>query len=354
MNKKFKDNYKDIFSEENIKKKILIHYGLDNAKLEIIKFKDTDKQRVVYKVTKDNISYCLKKVYFDEKNLLFVYSALEWLWKNGIKTPRLLNTLSKEKYVKFKNMFFILTTWIDGIKCDFDNSNHLIISIRQLAGIHASSRKFKPIPGSENRIGLSDYYISTAKHFNQLLSYYNLAYKISDKFSNEFLQHFDDNLELAKTSLYLTSNINDNELSKSLCHGDYVNKNIIFDHDFNIWVIDLDKCRFDYSPRDFAYFLRRLLKRDNTCFNVELTLSLLREYNNISKLTPSDLRYILAYISFPQKFWKLSRDYYKNITKCNKTAFLNLLQKSNDKTYFQLKFIQEILPRIESEYGVKL
>ncbi len=82
--------------------------------------------------------------------------------------------------------------------------------------------------------------------------------------------------------------------------------------------------------------------------------TLLREYNNISKLTPSDLRYILAYISFPQKFWKLSRDYYKNITKCNKKAFLNLLQKSNDKTYFQVKFVQEILPRIESEYGVKL
>lgn len=320
----------------------------------MVKFKDTDKQRAVYKINKSGVSYCLKKVYFDEKNLLFVYSALEWLWKNGIKTPTLLNTLSKEKYVKFKNMFFILTPWIDGVKCDFDNLDHLVISIRQLAGIHAYSRKFKPILGSENRVGLSDYYISTTKHFEQLLSYYNLACKSSDKFSNEYIKTFDNNLELAKASLYLTSNINNDELSKSLCHGDYVNKNIIFDYNSNIWVIDLDKCRFDYSARDFGYFLRRLLRRDTTCFDIELTLSLLREYNNITNLTPSDLRYILAYVAFPQRFWKISRDYYKNVTKCNKYAFFTLLKKSNDKTYFHLKFIKEIIPRIESEYGFKL
>ena len=354
MSKKYKNKCRDIFSEENIKKNILIHYGLADANIEIIKFKDTDKQRAVYKINKSGISYCLKKVYFDEKNLLFVYSALEWLWKNGIKTPTLLNTLSKEKYVKFKNMFFILTPWIDGVKCDFDNLDHLVISIRQLAGIHSYSRKFKPIPGSENRIGLSDYYISTTKHFEQLLSFYNLASKSSDKFSNEYIKTFDDNLELAKASLYLTSNINNNELSKSLCHGDYVNKNIIFDYNSNIWVIDLDKCRFDYSARDFGYFLRRLLRRDTTCFDIELTLSLLREYNNITNLTPSDLRYILAYVAFPQKFWKISRDYYKNLNKCNKDAFFALLQKSNDKIYFHLKFINEIIPRIESEYGFKL
>lgn len=354
MGKKKKDKYVDIFSIENIKNQILVHYGLENADVNIVKFKDTDKQRAVYKVCYEGKCYCLKKVYFDEANLLFVYSALEWLWQNGIKTPRLLNTLYKTKYVNFNNMYFILTIWIDGIKCDFDNLDHIIISIRQLAGIHASSRRFKPISGSENRVGLSDYYISTSKHFNQMLSSYNLACKISDKFSNELINNFNDNLELAKWSLFLASHIDNDDLSMSLCHGDYVNKNIIFDTEYNIWVIDLDKCKFDYSPRDFGYFLRRLLRRDNTCFDVELTLSLLREYNNIAHLTPSDIRYILAYISFPQKFWKISRDYYKNISKCNKNAFLTLFKKANEKTYFQLNFIKEICNRIECEYGFKL
>ncbi|MDQ0150110.1 CotS family spore coat protein [Eubacterium multiforme] len=344
----------NIFAEENIKKFILIHYGLEDSSVSMIKFKDTDKQRAVYKVHHKGNDYCLKKVYFDKANLLFVYSALEWLYKNGIKTPKFLNSLSGNKFVKFNDMYFILTIWIDGIKCDFDNSEHLITSIKQLAGIHSCSRNFSPIEGSEKRIGFSDYYISILKHFNQLLTCYNTAFKINDNFSNEYINNFDDNLKLAKWALYLSSNINNKELSSSLCHGDYVNKNIIFDLNSKIWTIDLDKCKIDYSAHDLGYFLRRLLRRGNTKFDVELTLSILRAYNEISPLTPSDIRYVLAYVCFPQKFWKLSRDYYKNIKKCNKDSFLHLLKKTNEKTYFQLKFIEEIYLRIKSEYGFNL
>ena len=354
MDRKKQNKLMDIFSEKSMKKNVLIHYGLENAKVSMVKFKNTEKQRAVYKVCYKDKCYCLKKVYFDEPNLLFVYSSLEWLYKNGIKTPTFLNTLSGNKFVKFNDMYFILTIWIDGIKCDFDNLDHLIISSKQLAGLHSCSRNFIPIEGSEKRTGFSDFYISTLKHFNQILTFYNLACEISDDYSKEFLKHFEDNLELAKWSLKLSSHINNDELSKSLCHGDYVNKNIIFDKNTCIWVIDLDKCKLDYSARDVGYFLRRLSRRDNTRFDVELTLTILREYNNIATLTPSDIRYILSYVCFPQKFWKLSRDYYKDMKRQNKSSLINLLKKSNEKTYFQLKFIKEISERIELEYNFKL
>ncbi|BFK81872.1 CotS family spore coat protein [Clostridium baratii] len=344
----------DIFSEQSMKDNVLIHYGLENAKVNIVKFKNTDKQRAVYKVCYKGNCYCLKKVYFDEANLLFVYSALEWLWQNGIKTPKLLNSLDGNKYVKFNDMYFILTIWINGVKCDFDNVNHVLTSSRQIAGIHSCSKNFFPIKGSENRKGFDDYYISISKHHEQLIENYNLANKIKDSFSNEFLKHYEDNLKLSKYSLMISSNIDCNELSRSLCHGDYVNKNIIFDFEKNIWVIDLDKCKLDYSARDLSYLLRRLLRRDSTLFNIELTLSILREYNEIHPLSQSDIRYILSYIAFPQRFWKVSRDYYKNIRKCNKYSFLTLLKKSNETVYFHLKFMKKIIPRIESEYGFKL
>ena len=68
-----------IFSEENIKKSVLPHYNLDDAEVTAIKFKDTAKQRAVYRITTDKNEYCLKKVYFEKKELLFVYSAIEWL-----------------------------------------------------------------------------------------------------------------------------------------------------------------------------------------------------------------------------------------------------------------------------------
>ena len=48
----------------------------------MIKFKDTEKQRAVYKIDYIDKSYCLKKVYYNEAELLFVYSAMEWLYRN--------------------------------------------------------------------------------------------------------------------------------------------------------------------------------------------------------------------------------------------------------------------------------
>lgn len=350
-----KSSSKDlIFKESYLRENILNQYNLEDATISLIKFKDTEKQRAVFKISKDDASYCLKKIYFNEASLLFVYSALHWLWKKGINTPILLNTKDGLKYVKHSGMIFILTHWIDGYKCDYDNLDHIILSIRQLAHIHSCSRKFTPIHGSEDRVGLDNYYISISKHFNTLLTSYNTATNIKDKFSTIFLENFDENLNLAKIALSISANINEDELSNSICHGDYVNKNILFDNNDNIWAIDLDKCKYDYSIKDLGYYLRRLLRRTDTLYNVELTMSILREYNRYATLTPSDLRYLVASICFPQKFWKISKDYYRNIKKCNKAAFITLLEKSNDCLSSHSKFINEIIPRIEKEYSINL
>ena len=53
-----------IFSPNNIKKFILPYYGLENSNVKIIKFKDTDKQRAVYKVENKDKFYCLKWDFF--------------------------------------------------------------------------------------------------------------------------------------------------------------------------------------------------------------------------------------------------------------------------------------------------
>lgn len=339
---------------ESIKHNILPKYDLINSQVSMVKFKDTDKQRAVFRVEHERGTFCLKKVYFGVEDLLFVYSAIEWLYRKNFNVPKLLPTTDNGRFVIFEGMLFILTPWIDGLKCDFDNLKHLVLSIRNLASMHKSCTSFSPIPGSTNRKGLDDLYISTLKHFEQLLSTSNLAWDIKDKFSCEFLDHFDSNLALAEKSLSISSRINCNELTKSLCHGDYVNKNIIFADNYTIWVIDFDKCKYDYSAHDIAYLLRRLLKREGTKWDEDLTVSLLKNYNEIFPLTVSDIRYVVTYILFPQKYWKISRDYYKNIKKCNKQAFFTLLKKSNSKLDSQLEFADNIVTRIEQEFNIKL
>lgn len=354
MNKVSMDFSNEEMVIECIKHNILPKYDLFNSDVSMVKFKDTDKQRAVFKVVSEQGSFCLKKVYFGINDLLYVYSATEWLYRKNFNVPKLLPTIDNNRFVVYDEMFFILTPWIEGMKCDFDNVKHMVLSIRNLANMHKYCQKFTPIKGSSNRLGLDDLYISTLKHFQQLLLTSNLANEVKDKFSYEFLEHFDNNLIIAEKSLSIASRIDTNELTQSLCHGDYVNKNIIFADNFDIWVIDFDKCKFDYSAHDIGYLLRRLLKREETKWDEDLTISLLKNYNEIFPLTPSDFRYILSYVIFPQKYWKISRDYYKNIKKCNKQAFSTLLKKTNRKLDSHLAYAKVICDKVEREFNIKL
>ena len=330
-------------SPELIKRNVLPQFNLQNADISIIKFKDTDKQRAVYKVEKKNMSYCLKKVYYQLDDLLYVYSAIEWLYRNKIRVPKLLPTIDNKRFAKFNNMLFILTPWIEGEKCCFDDINHIEISIKKLAQIHSMSRNFKPIYGSSSKEGFDDYYISTLKHFQDLLKSSNDSFKYRDKFSKKFISDFDLSFRLAQISLDMSNKIDKSKLSCSLCHGDYVNKNIIIPQDKDPWIIDFDKCKMDYCARDISYFLRRLLKRENTKWNLNLALNVIETYSRITSLTQSDIYYIVSYVCFPQKYWKISRDYFNNVYKCNKNSFITLLNNATSKLEFQYNFAVNII-----------
>ncbi|MGH4139342.1 CotS family spore coat protein [Clostridium sp.] len=340
----------DLLSEENVKKYILPQYNLANADISQIKFKDTDKQRAVYKVSYFNKSYCLKKVYYSVKDLLFVYSAIEWLYRNNIHVPRILPTNTNSRFIDYNNMLFILTPWVDGIKCDYDNIDHVLACSTNLANMHKVSVTFKPICGSSIKENYSIMGTSIYKHYESLLKFSNLAYKYDDAFSKLYLEHFDSSIKLAKYSADISYDIDQNNLTKSLCHLDYVNKNIIFDANNEIWVIDFDKCRNDFCAHDISYCLRRLLKRDGTKWDLELAISFLELYDNVQPLTLDDYKYILVYLAFPQRYWKISRDYYGNINKCNKKAFINLLTNSTDKNQYQLDFVYGLISYIENKF----
>lgn len=331
----------NFLSEDELKKFILNEYNLQNAHISEIKFKNTDKQRAVYKVENNNKAYCLKKVYYSKEELLFVYSSIEWLYRFDINVPRILPTKSGGRFVTYNNMLFILTPWIEGERCDYDNTNHIIQSAKTLAKMHKATENFFPITGSNIRLGYENIYTSINKHFQQLLNYSNLAFKYQDIFSSIFVRNFDICINLAKISNNIASQINITNMKKSLCHLDFVNKNIIFDSTNSVWIIDFDKCKIDYSAHDISYFLRRFLKRENTNWDLKLLVNSLNEYENIIPLTLDDYKYILSYISFPQKYWKLARDYYNNIDKCNKAAFITLLEKTVSHTENQLEMIYE-------------
>lgn len=348
-----KDNLK-FLSEESMKLNILPYYNLSDAEVSQIKFKDTDKQRAVYKISKSERCYCLKKVYFPLPELLFVYSATEWLSAYGIKVPKLLPTLNKGRYVEFKNMLFILTDWIDGRKLDYDNTDDIYKASLNLGKMHKFTKSFEPIKGSSNRYKFENVYQSTKKHFNQLLMSSNLAFQYNDNFSKLFLSQFKYNIELAQFAYDVAATLSEENLSFALCHLDYVNKNLIFDNNNDLWVIDFDKCRIDYCIHDISYFMRRFLKRTDTRWNFTTAIKSLEFYETMHPLTLAEYKGLFVYLIFPQRFWKISRDYYKNIKKCNKSSFINMMLDINKNIQYQINFANDFSNYIEKKFNTKI
>ncbi|WP_373898890.1 CotS family spore coat protein [Haloimpatiens sp. FM7315] len=342
-----------LLSEYNLKKYVLSKYNLQDSNIEQVKIKNTEKQRAVYKVSLNGCNYCLKKVYYDVEDLLFVYSAIEWFYRYDIKVPRILKTVDHNRFVEFENMLFILTPWVDGMKCDYDIEDHILKSIENLGKMHEVTENFHPIKGSNINENHADIYTSMSKHYEKLLKNSNSAFHYKDKFSLLYLDHFPTNERLGKISTLVSCKINSKNLKRSLCHLDYVNKNLLFDKNSELWVIDFDKCKIDYCAHDISYFLRRLLRRDSTSWDFEVALKCLETYEKNYSLGLDEYLYILSYLSFPQKYWRISRDYYNNINKCNKNSFQTLLNKAVKNEEKQLNFSLEFINYIEKNFKIK-
>lgn len=343
----------DLLSCENVKKNVLPHYGINKCVVTQVKFKDTDKQRAIYKVETPTQNYCLKKVYYPIDELLFVYSVMEWLFRYGIKVPRILSTSDHGRYVIYEDMLFILTKWIQGDKCDFDNIEHINLSSKNLGKMHDITKGFLPILGSANKEGYSNLAQSFEKHKNQMMDNEKLALKYDDYFSKLYIISYTTSMSLASLSTNIANSIDFDNLTKAVCHNDYVSKNLIIDNN-NVCVIDFDKCKYDYCALDIGYCLRRLLRRDNTRWNLDLAINFLQQYELSNSLTIDDYKYILAYLAFPQKYWKLSRDYYKNISKCNKKAFVNLFTKAVNYDKEHKEFTYNFLKYIEYKFDTSI
>ncbi len=347
----------DFMSYDEITDKVMNQYSCHVNSIDSIKFKDTDKQRAVYKLSTSEGMRCLKKVYYDKGTLLFIYSVVEWLNLNKIPCPRFISTKRGIKYAEYKGNLFILTEWIEGRKCDYDMLDDINDAAYCLGRMHRTSYGFKPISGSTCRTNEDLYFSGISKHFLQLLDLSNKASSLNDSFSHLYLNTFEYNMSAGRKSLELLSRVDlsrpigDRVSMSAICHNDYVNKNIIFSPDNQIYIIDFDRTAMDMPVHDIISFIKRIMKRDKTCWDFHVFKSSMEAYEQSREISFQEYVLILSYLMFPHKYWKISRDYYKNMNQCNKEAFLTILRKVTQKNESHQEFCMEFMDYIENKFG---
>lgn len=343
-----------------IRTNILSNYPYNIYEIIPIKFKDTDKQRAVYKFESSDGPKCLKKVYFDEANLLFVYSVIQWFYSNGINVPKILPTKCGGRYVRFNDDLFIVTDWIEGRKCDYDNDYDVCKAAENLGKMHRLSYDFRPISGSCIKKDETDWHKVFSRRHHQLLQFSNTAFALKDEFSKIYLSCFDCYSERAAHAVTILNKIDNEKFTypaeklNTICHLDYVNKNLIFTYTGDLYVIDFDKSKIDMPIHDLGTFLKRILKRTNTSWNFQILTMSINSYEKERKLSLEELLGLFVFLEFPQKYWKISRDYFSNVKECNKKLFVSMLKQVSEQKDEHNIFCQEFMSLIEERYGINL
>lgn len=351
---------KEYMPIQEIREKVLSNYPYEIYDITPIKFKDTDKQRAVYKFLSSDGPKCLKKVYYDEKNLLFVYSIIEWFYYFGIGVPKLLPTKSGERFVKYNGSLFIVTDWIDGRRCDYDIDGDISEAAKNLGKMHKCSYGFKPIEGSCMRKDAGSWHKTFSKRFLQLLQFHNKAINSKDKFCQIYMESFDYYSDRARHAVHILSMIDEEELMSpakeynTICHLDYVNKNLIFTRTGDLYVIDFDKSKIDIPVHDIGSFLKRILKRNNTSWDYNVLTLTLENYEQERPLSQTELLALFAFLEFPQKYWKISRDYFSSSKKCNRKMFTAMLTKACSQKDDHSMFCDEFRDYLQNRYNISL
>lgn len=335
---------------------ILSNFNIKTYEIEKIKEKISKKSRIVYKIRSSDNFFCLKQTYFNVQKILFIYSYLEWLKLHEFKVPYFIKSISNKPFTIYDNKVYILTNWISGTKLLYSKFDQCIKAVELIARMHYNSDKIKFIKYSVPTINLSNISQKFSKHIQDLHKIRKLAKIKCNKFSEIFLDNFDNSLYLANIAYKYSLIINFKNLNTSLCHGDYVNKNIII-NDKSIVPIDFDRCCINYSISDLAYFLKRYLRHSTHPWNIENTIIFINYYNTNNPIYLDEYLYLLSYLSFPYRFLKISKLYfYTNYDLRDKEInyYENSLKKSCDDIKIQLTFLKNFEKYINSKFNIKI
>lgn len=332
---------------------ILSNFGINNYEVDKIKEKKSKKSRSVYKIHYFDNLYCLKQTYFNVQKILFVYSYLNWLNSYNISIPNLIKSKDNKPFVIYDNKCYILTKWIEGRKLNYECLDDCISTVKFLSKMHSISSNINLIKASDPTVSFINLRHKFMRQVKELDKIHNLAYMTRDDFSKKFISYYRKFLYLAEKSIEFASIINTSKLNVSVCHGDFVSKNIIINN--SIVPIDFDRCCITYSIFDLAFFLKRYLRHRGNNWDFKKALILINYYNTNNPIFIDEYLYLLSYLSFPYKFLKVSKMYFNSLytlSENDKDKYQNDIKKIGNSFEYQLQFIASFEKYFSSKFNI--
>jgi CotS family spore coat protein len=280
-------------------------------------------------------------------DLRFILEVSEHLKRHSFpQISRFLLTRSGEPFALIQDKIYVVTDWFFGTELDF----RILMDVKQaaafLAAFHICSRGFEPSQAGYRTVWL-DWPEKLENRLKELVEFRKNAWaeKETSAFSRLFLRYFEPFYRQANLSYqrFLASPYpqvaRETAKMRCFCHHDYSGRNLIRTYDNHLILVDFDYCLRDIRVHDLINLLIRNLKHNN--WETGLSRFILSEYHRVYPLTPEELEVIHVLICWPQDFWQVGLQYYREKLPWPERRFLKKLERKIDQRFHKSKFLTE-------------
>jgi len=325
------------FIMHDIDREISENYGFEIKS--IAPYKDA------FKINTSNGRKVLKKTVLFPERIQFIHNVKEHMIKNGFSNmDRYLCTLNGKPYISADGSNYIITEFVDGRECNFDNRNEMMGASRLLAMIHKASRGFKLPEGSFTRDDLGKLPQYFSKRLDEIKKLAKIAKKGKSKFDFMFLDHFEYFYNLGENALQLIESPRYERLVKQsreegiICHHDFTHHNIIKNGE-TYYATNFEFCCYELKVYDLANLLRRKMRRCN--WDIDEAKLIIDEYRTVESLSEDEIYVMKIMLQFPQKLWRVANKYYNSKRSWSEKSYVAKMQEVIDEIEYHKKFMEQ-------------
>ena len=243
-------------------------------------------------------------------------------------------------YDKYRTPFIVKRAF-EGRECSLKEEKDMERACRNLARLHRTLRKF-PDYRVENRNtpSIPEMLWARKLELKRIRNYIKKSGRRSEfeliftSCYGEFYGEAEQVVELARKQ--------PEELWKrgyGICHGAYHQHNILMTPE-GVATLNLGQFHFNQQILDLYNLMRKALEKNQ--FQRRMFEAALKGYEDEIRLEKEDLRLLWLLLSFPEKFWKISNQYY-NSKKCwMPPKNLEKLKKTMDQNESRRRFLRDL------------
>ncbi|MGL5822831.1 MAG: CotS family spore coat protein [Sarcina sp.] len=312
-----------------------------------IKIEQIKPSKGVYYLKTNKGDRCLKRINYGTQKLLFVYGAKEHLINNGFKNiDRYYLNIEGEPFALVNEDLYTLSEWIEGEECDFHNIDDVKLAAKALAKLHEASKGYDPPENSKLKTDIGRWPALMDKRIKALAKMRDMARKknVKQNFDLSYVKSVDFYRDLAIKALTILKKSQYNaicevsEEQKVFCHHDFTYHNIIITENGELNVLDFDYCKREIRAFDIANFMIKVLKKVD--WNIEYAKEILESYSSVSTIEEREYEVILAFLLFPQRYWRLANRYYYNEVTWGANTFSKKIQNIINEKDNYITFIE--------------